>query len=161
MKRAQYFILITFITIFLPMAVSTTVEAEEYGKEVKIVWDITIGDEKVFEDRIGLIQQTADIIRKRGMTPKFVILIHGPATAFTTKTITGTKFEGKKYERLANIQKAMEEIAKKGMRITQCRIPMQRNNVSEDNILSFVNTSENVFVDLALLQMDGYAYISP
>jgi intracellular sulfur oxidation DsrE/DsrF family protein len=130
------------------------------GKEVKIVWDVTIGDEALFEDRMGLIQQTADVIRRKGMTPKFVLVVHGPATKFITRSLNGTKFENEKIVRLPDIQRVITEMSKADkMRFVQCQVPMIRNNVAEDNVLSFVDVSETVFFDLAILQMEGYAYI--
>ena len=130
------------------------------GKEVKIVWDVTIGNESLFEDRMGLIQQTADVIRKKGMTPKFVLVVHGPATKFITRSLNGTKFENEKIVRLPDIQRVITEMSKTDkMRFVQCQVPMIRNNVAEDNVLPFVDVSETVFFDLAILQMEGYAYI--
>lgn len=130
------------------------------GKEVKIVWDVTIGNEALFEDRMGLIQQTADVIRRKGMTPKFVLVVHGPATKFITRSLNGTKFENEKIVRLPDIQRVITEMSKADkMRFVQCQVPMIRNNVAEDNVLPFVDVSETVFFDLAILQMEGYAYI--
>lgn len=128
-------------------------------REVKIVWDVTIGNEALFEDRLGLIQQTADVIRKNKMTPKFVIVIHGPATKFAVRSLCGTKFENEKIERLSDIHKIIVEMNKDNINFVQCQVPMTRHNVSEDNILPFFNISETVFFDIAILQKDGYAYI--
>jgi hypothetical protein len=47
----------------------TTVVASDFEgiKQVKVVWDITVGDEKVFTDRIGLIRETAENLKDRGL----------------------------------------------------------------------------------------------
>ena len=134
---------------------------EDSGKtpEVKIVWDVTTGDEKIFEDRLGLIQHTAEILLRRGMTPKFAIVIHGPATAFVTKAVSKTKYSTAIYERMEKIHEVLAAMNKKGACFIQCQVPMTRNDVSEDNLFPFVEVSENIFVDLALLQRDGYSYI--
>lgn len=130
------------------------------GKEVKIVWDVTIGNEALFEDRMGLIQHTADVVRRKGMTPKFVLVVHGPATKFMTRYLNGTKFENEKIRRLPDIQRVIAEMSEKDrICFVQCQVPMIRNNVSDDNVLPFVDVSETVFFDLAVLQMEGYAYI--
>lgn len=130
------------------------------GKEVKIVWDVTIGNEALFEDRMGLIQHTAEVVRKKGMTPKFVLVVHGPATKFMTRSLIGTKFENEKIRRLPDIQRIMTEMSEKDrMRFVQCQVPMVRNEITDDNVLACVEVSETVFFDLAVLQMEGYAYI--
>jgi intracellular sulfur oxidation DsrE/DsrF family protein len=129
-------------------------------KEVKIVWDVTIGNEALFEDRMGLIQHTADVVRRKGMTPKFVLVVHGPATKFMTRTLSGTKFENEKIRRLPDIQRVIIEMSEKDqMRFVQCQVPMIRNAIADDNVLACVDVSETVFFDLAVLQMEGYAYI--
>lgn len=129
-------------------------------KEVKVVWDVTLGNEALFEDRMGLIQQAADVIRKNGMTPKFVIVIHGPATKFVARSLSGTKFENEQIGRLSEIHKVILDMNDDKMRFVQCQVPMIRNNISENNILPFIGISETVFYDLAILQMEGYAYIA-
>jgi intracellular sulfur oxidation DsrE/DsrF family protein len=128
-------------------------------KEVKIVWDVTIGNEALFEDRLGLIQHTADVIRKNGMVPDFVIVIHGPATKFIAHSLSTTHFSDERVERLPDIQRIIVEMNRDGMRFVQCQVPMLRKNVSRENILPFIGVSETVFFDLAILQMEGYAYI--
>lgn len=128
-------------------------------KEVRVVWDVTIGNEAMFEDRLGLIRQTADVIRKNKMNPVFVIVIHGPATKFAARSLTGTKFENENLKRLSDIQGIILEMNKDSMSFIQCQVPMTRNYVSEDNLLPFISVSETVFYDLAILQMKGYAYI--
>ncbi|GAB4409729.1 MAG: hypothetical protein OHK0032_05370 [Thermodesulfovibrionales bacterium] len=128
-------------------------------KEVKVVWDVTIGNEAMFKDRLGLIQQTADVIRKNGMTPRFVIVIHGPATKFAVNSLYGTKFENEKLKELDYIHRVILEMKSDCVRFIQCEVPMARNNVSRSNILPYFDISETVFYDLAILQMEGYAYI--
>lgn len=130
------------------------------GTEVKIVWDVTIGNAPLFEDRMGLIRHAAEVIRKKGMTPNFVLVVHGPATKFMTRMLSGTKFANEKIERLADIQRVIAEMSEKEqMRFVLCQVPMIRNNVAINNVLAFVEVSETVFFDLAVLQMEGYAYI--
>lgn len=132
---------------------------ETHQNEVKIVWDVTIGNEALFEDRLGLIKHTADVIRNNGKIPDFVIVIHGPATKFIVHSLSKTHFSEERIEKLPDIQKVILEMNEDSMRFVQCQVPMLRKNVSKDNILPFISVSETVFYDLAILQMDGYAYI--
>jgi intracellular sulfur oxidation DsrE/DsrF family protein len=127
--------------------------------EVKIVWDVTLGNEALYEDRLGLIQQTADVIRRKGMTPNFAIVMHGPATKFAARSLKGTKFENEEIERLSIIQSIMSRMSEENVRFIQCQVPMCRNGISEDNVLPFIDISETIFFDLAMLQKEGYAYI--
>lgn len=130
------------------------------NKEVKIVWDVTIGDESLFVDRMGLIRHAAEVIRKKGMAPVFVLVVHGPATKYLARSLSGTRFENDKVRSLTDVQQVITEMhEKEQMRFVLCQVPMIRNNVAENNVLPFVDVSETVFFDLAVLQMHGYAYI--
>ena len=95
-------------------------------RQVKVVWDITAGDEKVFTDRIGLIKETAESLKKRGLQPEFVLAIHGPAAKYVTKSLAGTKYEKDKIEKLGAIQTSMDNLKKDGMKIEVCAIAMKR-----------------------------------
>jgi len=127
--------------------------------ELKIVWDVTVGDEAVFEDKMGLVRHTAEVTRKRGMIPKFVVVVHGPATRFTVGSLIGTSFERDKLQRLPDIHRLLSEMHGEGTAFVQCSVPMQRNDVALDNIMPFIEVSENAFFDLAVLQSENYAYI--
>lgn len=130
-------------------------------KEAKVVWDVTSGDEKVFTDRINLIHQTAESLKKRGITPVFVIGIRGPATKFVTKSVEGTKFDKDKIEKKDEIQQKLLKAAEDGIKIKQCSIPMQRFNVAKNNVVEFIEVVDNVWESMIALQNKGYAYIVP
>lgn len=128
-------------------------------KEVRVVWDVTIGDAKMFADRIGLIRQTAESFRKLGITPYFVIALHGPATKFATQSLDGTVFEKEDAAPMPGIRKILEELVQSGARIQQCEITLLRGNIPNDCILSCISTEENVLVNIVALQNKGYAYM--
>jgi intracellular sulfur oxidation DsrE/DsrF family protein len=126
-------------------------------REAKVIWDITIGDERLFKDRLKLIQETADSLRKKGIIPKFIISIHGPATKFVTKSFAGTVFEKEKIEGLPSIHKTLQRLAKKGIRIQQCGVTLKRGNIAHKDVLPFIAVEENVWVNMSALLNKGYA----
>ena len=136
------------------------VTADDFAgvKSAKAVWDITVGDQKVFTDRIGLIKQTADSLRKRGIEPDFVLVIHGKAAQFVTRTLKGTKFK-KKVPGMAKAQAALESLQKRGTPVEVCAIAMKRAKIGHDNVQPFATIQDNVFENLIVLQNKGYAYM--
>lgn len=71
------FLVLTILTA-MGGAVSSARANELAGVKVaKAVLDITTGDQKVFLDRMDLIRQTADGLRKKGIKPDFVLVIPG------------------------------------------------------------------------------------
>jgi intracellular sulfur oxidation DsrE/DsrF family protein len=139
----------------------TTVVASDFEgiKQVKVVWDITAGDEKVFTDRIGLIRETAEDLKDRGLRPEFVLAIHGPATKYVAKSLVGTKYEKDKIGKLDAIQTSMDNLKKDGMKIEVCAIAMKRSKIEDRNVQPFAVIESNVLENIVVLQNRGYAYM--
>ena len=125
----------------------------------KAVWDFTTGDARRFHDRLGLLLHAAKSFKAQGITPDFVVLIHGSATKFAAQGFAGTKFAGDDASSLSSIHEAMRELGSLGGRIEVCRIAMDRSNVAHEQLVPFVEIEENVFVNSIALQNRGYAYI--
>lgn len=128
-------------------------------KTAKTVWDISTGNEAKFNSRIRLIKQTADGFRKKGITPKFVVLIRGGASKFVTKTIQGTKFAGNQLQDLNLTQSALASLSANGIPVRVCKIAMKGKKIRTDNVLKFVTQVDNSFENLIALQIKGYAYM--
>ena len=142
-----------------PFSHSLSWPAIEGIRQVKVVWDITAGDEKVFTDRIGLIKETAESLKKRGLQPEFVLAIHGPAAKYVTKSLAGTKYEKDKIEKLGAIQTSMDNLKKDGMKIEVCAIAMKRGQIEDKNVQPFAVIETNVWENITVLQNKGYAYM--
>jgi intracellular sulfur oxidation DsrE/DsrF family protein len=125
----------------------------------RAVWDFTTGDPRRFLDRVQLMLLAARRFREHGVTPQFVVLLHGPATRFAARDFAGTKFAGEDAEGLPEIHAALVEFTTLGGRIEVCEIAMQRSQVGRDSILPFVELEENVFLNSIALQNRGYAYV--
>jgi intracellular sulfur oxidation DsrE/DsrF family protein len=125
----------------------------------KAVWDFTTGDARRFQDRLGLLLHAVKSFQAQGISPDFVVLLHGAATKFAAQGFAGTKFAGDDDAALASIHASMRELGRLGGRIEVCRIAMERSNIARDQLVSFVEVEENVFVNSIALQNRGYAYI--
>ncbi len=144
-------------TCFFP---ATIVASDFEGiKQVKVVWDITAGDEKVFTDRIGLIRETAEDLKDRGLHPEFVLAIHGPAAKYVAKSLEGTQYAKDKIEKLGAIQASMDDLKKEGMKIEVCAIAMKRGKIEDKNVQPFAVIENNVWENITVLQNKGYAYM--
>lgn len=161
MKKGHSIIIMIVLAAF--MLFPAAAKAGDFGglKEAKVVWDVHAGDEKIFTDRISLIHQTSESLKKKGITPVFVIGIRGPATKYVAKSVEGTKFEKDKIEKKDEIQQKLLKATEGGIKIKQCSIPMQRFNVAKNNVVDFVEVVDNVWETMIALQNKGYAYIVP
>ena len=143
------------------LAASQNALANDFAdvKEAKTVWDITTGDEKIFTDRIGLIKLTAEMLTKRGIKPEFVLMIHGPAAKFVTKSVEGTKFQKETIASMQKIQSMMSDIKDNGAKIDVCSIALHRGEIKNENVMPFAVIEDNVWENTIILQNKGYAYM--
>lgn len=125
----------------------------------KAVWDFTTGDARRFHDRASLMLHAARSFAAQGITPDFVVLLHGAATKFGACSFEGTKFASDDAANLTQIHATLRELATLGGRIEVCEIAMQRSDVPRTSIMPFMEIEENVFVNSIALQNRGYAYI--
>lgn len=146
----------------------TPVAAQAQGSDIfkgvtsaKVVWDVTQGDEKKFNDRMDLIGKTAESLQKRGIKPDFVLTIRGPATKFVTKTLDKTNFEKEKdkIKNMAGAQASLKKLKDTGVQVEVCAVAMGVQKVGKDNVQPFIPVVDNVWESLIILQNKGYAYI--
>ncbi len=150
----------TAVTMALTIGVPAHAGDFDGATEAKVVWDITTGDEKVFNDRLGLIKATADGLQKRGIKPDFVLIIHGPAAKFVTRTVEGTKFQKETIAGIDKIHATMNDLAGSGgAKIEVCSIAMHRGEIKNDNVMPFAVIEDNVWENSIILQNKGYAYM--
>ncbi|NQV57922.1 MAG: DsrE family protein [Rhodospirillales bacterium] len=130
-------------------------------KEAKTVWDVSTGDEKNFNLRMGLIRQTAEGFRKKGITPKFIVLIRGGASKFITKTLIGTKFEKSKkpVKDMGQAQANLKALVDAGIPVRSCGIARKGTKISSANVIEYIDQVDNSFENLIALQIKGYAYM--
>ncbi|MFZ5557143.1 MAG: DsrE family protein [Pseudomonadota bacterium] len=125
----------------------------------RAVWDITTGDARRFADRVGLLLHALESFRAQGIAPDFVVLLHGPATQFASRTLAGTKFDPASDDALAPARAALSQAVAAGARVEVCGIAMERCRIGADNLLPGLQIEENVFVNAIALQNRGYAYL--
>ena len=109
--------------------------------------------------RMGLIKETAEGLKKRGMRSEFGLAIHGPATKYVAKSLNGTKFEKDKIGKLDAIQASMDNLRKDGMKIGRRAAAMKRGKIEDKNVQPFAVIESNVWENITVLQNKGYAYM--
>lgn len=158
-------IAVLFVVLaFLAQPSSARAQGADLFKGVataKTAWDVTVGDEKKFNDRMDLIRETAASLKKRGIEPDFVVLIRGPATKFVTKTLDATKFEKEKdkIKNMSGAQATLRKLKDSGVPVEVCAVAMGNQKVAKDNVQPFVAIADNVWENLIVLQNKGYAYM--
>ena len=153
-----------FVLTILAQPLPARAEGADIFKGVataKTAWDVTVGDEKKFNDRMDLIRQTAESLKKRGIQPDFVVLIRGPATKFVTQTLDATNFEKEKdkIKNMTGAQATLKKLKDSGVPVEVCAVAMGVQKVAKNNVQPFVTIADNVWENLIVLQNKGYAYM--
>ena len=97
--------------------------------------------------------------KQQNIAADFVLLLHGPATQFAARTLSGSKFTQPQGQDSSTAGELLRRFAALGGRIEVCRIAMDRCDIAPENILDCVAIERNVFVNSVALQNRGYAYI--
>jgi intracellular sulfur oxidation DsrE/DsrF family protein len=87
------------------------------------------------------------------------VLLHGLATQFAARTLSGSKFTEPEGSHHPLARDLLRRFAALGGRIEVCRIAMDRSEIAQDNILDCAGIERNVYVNSIALQNRGYAYI--
>jgi len=125
----------------------------------RAVWDFTTGDVRRFCDRLELVIDAAEQFKQQNIATDFVLLLHGPATQFAARTLSGTKFTESEGQNHPVARELLQRFAVLGGRIEVCRIAMDRCGIAPENILDCAAIERNVFVNSVALQNRGYAYV--
>jgi intracellular sulfur oxidation DsrE/DsrF family protein len=123
------------------------------------VWDFTTGDACRFRDRLDLVIDAVEQFKRQNIATDFVVLLHGPATQFAARTLSGTKFTDAETPDFSAAHALLKRFAALGGRIEVCRIAMDRCAIAMENVIDGVVIERNVFVNAVALQNRGYAYV--
>jgi intracellular sulfur oxidation DsrE/DsrF family protein len=125
----------------------------------RAVWDFTTGDARRFCDRMELAIDAVEQFKQQNIAPDFVLLLHGAATQFAARTLSGSKFTQPQGQDFSAAHELLRRFAALGGRIEVCGIAMERCAIAAENILDCVAIERNVLVNSVALQNRGYAYI--
>ena len=126
---------------------------------VRAAWDFTTGDARRFCDRLELAIDAVEQFTEQDIPADFVVLLHGPATQFAARTLTGSRFTEPEGSHHSVARDLLRRFAALGGRIEVCRIAMDRCGIAPENILDCAGIERNVYVNSIALQNRGYAYI--
>ncbi len=128
------------------------------GNEVKVVWDLTVGEPDKVAVRLKDIQNTMDAFEARGLKTRFAMIVRGPASKLIT--------QGPPPQATPELQKAaaqiaplLEVLAGRGLLVEQCGVALGRQSVRREDLLPLVTVTENSFVTIIDYELQGYAYI--
>lgn len=163
MKRARNIILLIVLASIPIMATNIDVESSEKVVSKKVVFDLTTGDFKTFEQRIlsGVARYTA-YYEGNLQELNAVVVIHGDAYKFFVKDLAHSPYK----DQLALV-KVNNDLKKRiastadiyGVEFLMCEANMRKAKLTEKDIYSFVKLVPSSTMGLIDKQNDGYAYI--
>jgi len=132
------------------------IQAQEY----KAIFDCSSKNSAFIASRMSLIERTMDMIERRGDEVNFALTIHGGCTRMTSDTINEILDD----EEMKNIQRARESITRlskiNGVKIIVCAMSLNAAAIEQEDVLPFIQISENSFIDTIGYQNRGYALMT-
>ncbi len=136
-------------------------EALQGAKEVKVAFDITVGDAKALLGRLNIIDETRQSLMQQGVVPHFVLSFRGPATKLVQTDLSKIKPEDR--ETAVKIAAKLKEMsAAKGVEsVEQCAVAVREQGTRPEDVVPSVKVVGNAWISLMAYQNRGYAYIAP
>lgn len=145
------------VTVIAP----TTADKEAlHGlKEVKMVFDIGVGDAKQLLGRLELIEQTRAGLLRQGVTPRFLIAFRGPASRLTQKDASLVKAADQGL--IERIHDKLIEMSKEtNLELNQCALGNTLQRVKNEDTYPELKLVSNSIVTISAYQNRGYGYLS-
>ena len=129
--------------------------------EVKVAFDLNVGDGKALLGRLNVIDETRQSLIAQGVNPHVVLAFRGGATR-----LVQTDIEKVRPEDRAELTKIAEKIremsAAPGVQaIEQCSLAIRQQGTAADKVLPQIKVVGNSWISLMAYQAKGYAYIAP
>ena len=142
------------LLLFTLMAV-VSLQADVY----KAVYDLSTSEMRYLHNRVQLIQKTAEMVRKNGDTPVFVITIHSGATPILAK-MPDMYAKEQDVPVIYGIHETLQKLHDDfDVRVLGCDLATAAYGMEPDELLPFVERTRNSIIDLIKLQNDGYAAV--
>lgn len=145
----------------LVLILSMCLNAEEGLK--KVVFDLTIGDLKEFEQKvlIGMVKNK-DYYQSNMQELEVAVVIHGDAYKFFIKDLSKSPY--KDDTKLISTRESLEKRLKSSVenyhvKFYICQAGMNHLKIANENIYDFVTPVATSTIGLIDLQNEGYAYM--
>lgn len=145
----------------LILTLSMLLNAEEGLK--KVVFDLTIGDQKEFEQKVLIgIVKSKDYYQSNMQELDVAVVIHGDAYKFFIKDLSNSPY--KNDTELRSVRESFEKRLKSSVdnyhvKFYICQAGMNHLKIAKENIYDFVTPVATSTIGLIDQQNEGYAYI--
>lgn len=143
------------------LSLSMLLNAQEGLK--KVVFDLTLGDQKAFEQKvlIGIVKNN-DYYQGNMQELDVAVVIHGDAYKFFIKNLSASVY--KKERELITVRESFEKRLKSlvnnyNVKFYICQAGMDHLKIPKENIYDFVTPVATSTIGLIDRQNEGYAYI--
>jgi len=128
--------------------------------EYKAVFDCSSSDAKYIKSRMWLVGKTIDMIEKRGDKATVAITLHGSCVKMVAQDYEMITPD----EDIKNIEKAQNYLIalskRENVKIIACAMSLSASAIDKSDVLSFIEISENSFIDTIGYQNSGYALMT-
>ena len=123
----------------------------------KTIFLVNVRQPVAVEHLVRIIGLTQRQLRAQKVTPHIIVVFIGPDVAFLTHNRRGIPYTDERA--VANIQKEIAGLARKGIRFQACGVAMHGMDVNPRDLIAPVTPVENGFISVIGYQEKGYALI--
>ena len=123
----------------------------------KAIFLVNVRQPVAVEHLVRIIGLTERQLRAQKVTPHIIVVFIGPDVAFLTHNRRGIPYTDERA--VANIQKEIAGLARKGIRFQACGVAMHGMDVNPRDLIAPVTPVENGFISVIGYQEKGYALI--
>lgn len=126
-------------------------------REIKVYFDVNIGEPDKLLNRLQLIETTYDNLADSGFSPRFVIGVRGKASNFFTRDegyVLDIDLPVKK-----KIASRVEQLKARGFRLEQCSIAAGMQGIALADFLPQLEVVGNGYVSMIVYQQQGHAFV--
>ncbi len=123
----------------------------------KTIFLVNVRQPVAVEHLVRIIGLTQRQLRAQKVTPHIIVVFIGPDVAFLTRNRRGIPYTDERA--VANIQKEIAGLARKGIRFQACGVAMHGMDVNPRDLIAPVTPVENGFISVIGYQEKGYALI--
>ena len=141
----------------VPVKIDAAETASATDKEVKVYFDVNIGEPEKLAVRMHLIEQTRNDLIASGLTPRIVVGVRGKASNFFTRDnhyVLETDLAVKK-KILAHVVRFKDL----GLRMEQCGLAADMQGIAKTDFLPQLELVGNGYMAMITYQHQGYAYV--
>jgi intracellular sulfur oxidation DsrE/DsrF family protein len=127
-------------------------------ESTRIFWDIGVADAIALSNRLQVVRDTYQSLKRQGVQPRMAVGFRGQAVELLVTDLDAVPFEA--LGSVESLHQQMRELKRlAGVEFYACKLAMRRHGVQEPQLMDGVRVVTNIFIAVAGFHEQGYTRI--